>query len=107
MVSRVIPVEPFDLVVFGGTGDLARRKILPALFRRFRAGQIGSDARIIGAARSELEDAEYRDFAAEAITEAGYDAGRGDDAAEMVSRFLSMVAYVTFDARGDTGWDDL
>jgi len=107
MVSRVIPVEPFDLVVFGGTGDLARRKILPALFRRFRAGQIGSDARIIGAARSELEDAEYRDFAAEAITEAGYDAGRGDDAAEMVSRFLSMVAYVTLDARGDTGWDDL
>ena len=35
MVSRVIPVEPFDLIIFGGTGDLARRKILPALFRRF------------------------------------------------------------------------
>ena len=31
MVSRVIPVDPFDLVIFGGTGDLARRKILPAL----------------------------------------------------------------------------
>jgi glucose-6-phosphate 1-dehydrogenase len=29
MVSRVIPVETFDLVIFGGTGDLARRKILP------------------------------------------------------------------------------
>ena len=29
MVSRVIPVDPFDLVIFGGTGDLARRKILP------------------------------------------------------------------------------
>ncbi|MEM7320118.1 MAG: hypothetical protein AAF408_13975, partial [Pseudomonadota bacterium] len=38
MVSRVIPVDPFDLVVFGGTGDLARRKIMPALFRRFAAG---------------------------------------------------------------------
>ncbi len=31
MVSRVIPVDDFDLVIFGGTGDLARRKILPGL----------------------------------------------------------------------------
>ena len=31
MVARVIPVEPFDLVIFGATGDLARRKILDAL----------------------------------------------------------------------------
>lgn len=31
MVSRVIPVEVFDLVIFGATGDLARRKILPGL----------------------------------------------------------------------------
>ena len=40
MVSRVIPVDPFDLVIFGGTGDLARRKILPGLFRRYCAGQM-------------------------------------------------------------------
>ena len=40
MVSRVIPVEAFDLVIFGGTGDLARRKVLPGLFRRFCAGQM-------------------------------------------------------------------
>jgi glucose-6-phosphate 1-dehydrogenase len=35
MVSRVIPVETFDLVIFGGTGDLALRKTLPGLYRRF------------------------------------------------------------------------
>jgi len=52
MVSRVIPVDPFDLVIFGGTGDLARRKILPALFRRFCDGQMPREARIIGAART-------------------------------------------------------
>ena len=38
MVSRVIPVGPFDLVIFGATGDLARRKILPGLFHRFQVG---------------------------------------------------------------------
>ncbi|MBL7405996.1 hypothetical protein INQ30_27155, partial [Escherichia coli] len=37
MVSRVIPVDDFDLVIFGATGDLAQRKILPGLFRRFVA----------------------------------------------------------------------
>ena len=54
MVSRIIPVDPFDLVIFGGTGDLARRKIFPGLYRRFHAGQMPPDARIIGAARSDM-----------------------------------------------------
>ena len=40
MVSRVIPVDVFDLVIFGATGDLARRKILPGLYRRFLAAPI-------------------------------------------------------------------
>ncbi|NNK16076.1 MAG: glucose-6-phosphate dehydrogenase, partial [Sulfitobacter sp.] len=61
MTSRVIPVDPFDLVIFGGTGDLARRKILPGLFRRFCAGQMPPSARIIGAARTDLDAAGYRE----------------------------------------------
>jgi len=48
MSSRIITVEPFDLVVFGGAGDLAYRKLLPALFERDRDGQIPPLARIIG-----------------------------------------------------------
>ena len=39
MSSQIIPVEPFDYVVFGGTGDLAERKLLPALYHRQLAGQ--------------------------------------------------------------------
>src|SRR3974377_1612774 len=38
----------FDLVIFGGTGDLAMRRILPALCRRFGAGLIGPGSRIVG-----------------------------------------------------------
>ena len=53
MVARTIPVDPFDLVIFGGTGDLARRKILPSLFRRRLAGQMPGDARVIGCARGD------------------------------------------------------
>ena len=49
MSSRTIQVSPFDLVVFGGTGDLAARKLLPALYHRDLAGQLPDDVRIIGA----------------------------------------------------------
>jgi Glucose-6-phosphate dehydrogenase, NAD binding domain len=34
MTTRIIPVDDFDLVIFGATGDLAQRKLLPALFHR-------------------------------------------------------------------------
>jgi glucose-6-phosphate 1-dehydrogenase len=40
MTSRIIAVDPFDLVVFGATGDLAYRKLMPALYHRHRDEQI-------------------------------------------------------------------
>ena len=49
----------FDLVLFGGTGDLAMRKLLPALFRRFLAGQFPARARIVGVARTKMEREAY------------------------------------------------
>ena len=104
MASRVIPVDPFDLVIFGGTGDLARRKILPGLFRRFRARQMPQDARVIGAARSELDDAGFRDMVREAIGEFG---GAEKDDGEGVAAFLERVHYIAIDATGDGGWADL
>ena len=48
MTSRVIPVAPFVLTVFGATGDLARRKLLPALFHRDFDGQLPEAATILG-----------------------------------------------------------
>ena len=104
MASRVIPVDPFDLVIFGGTGDLARRKILPALFRRFVAGQIEGDVRLIGAARSEMDRDGYRTMVRAAIAEfGGEEEGRKKD----LAAFLEMLDFVTIDARGTTGWAEL
>ena len=104
MVSRVIPVDDFDLVIFGGTGDLARRKILPGLFRRFCAGQMPADARIIGAARSEMDSDGFRTLVRDAIIEFG-----GDDLSSRpeLPDFLLQLHYVTTDARGDGGWKEL
>ena len=52
----------FDLVVFGGTGDLAWRKLMPALFQAFRHGTLPEGGRIIGIARDDLSDAQYREL---------------------------------------------
>ncbi len=104
MVSRVIPVDNFDLVIFGGTGDLARRKILPGLYRRFCAGQMPEDARIIGAARSDMDAAGYRQMIKEAIAEFG---GPGEQSAADIDGFLAHLEYIPIDARGQAGWSDL
>jgi len=53
-MSKIIVVDPFDYVVVGGTGDLAKRKLFPALYHRELDGQLPDEARIIGVARSEL-----------------------------------------------------
>ena len=101
MVSRVIPVDPFDLVIFGGTGDLARRKILPGLFRRFCAGQMPDTSRIIGAARTEMDKTGYREMVREAIAE--FNMGFAHEKHQL-DAFLGQLDYVAIDAKGEDGW---
>ncbi len=104
MAVRVIPVDVFDLVIFGGTGDLARRKIFPGLYRRFLAGQMPATSRIIGAARADLTEAAFRTTIREAIEEFVPSARR--DAA-VIEAFLGQIGYVSIDAKGEGGWEAL
>ncbi|MEM1298095.1 MAG: glucose-6-phosphate dehydrogenase [Pseudomonadota bacterium] len=104
MVARVVPVDPFDLVVFGATGDLAKRKLIPALFHRMRDGQMPEGARIIGAARSDVDREVFRNLAASALKKfvapADLDVAARD-------QFLSSLDYVRTDAMSESGWDAL
>ena len=104
MVARVIPVDPFDLVVFGATGDLARRKILPSLWRRFVEGQMPPEALVIGAARSDLTADDFRALTADALAE-----HLGDEPADpaTIKPFLERLDYVTLDAGDEGGWKEL
>ncbi|MDC0737167.1 glucose-6-phosphate dehydrogenase [Cognatishimia sp. SS12] len=103
MVSRIIPVDEFDLIIFGGTGDLARRKIIPALFKRFQDEQIPSGSRIIGAARSDMDAEAFREFARDAIVAECKVSHENKDLAE----FVEALDYVMIDALGEEGWADL
>jgi len=52
----------FDLVFFGSTGDLTRRKLMPALFQALRRCKLPEGGRILEVARDERSDDEYRRF---------------------------------------------
>jgi glucose-6-phosphate 1-dehydrogenase len=52
----------FDLVLFGGTGDLTWRKLMPALFQAWRHGKLPAGGRILAVARDERSDEAYRAF---------------------------------------------
>jgi len=98
-------VEPFDYVIFGATGDLTMRKLLPALYNRLRLGQIPDDARIIGAARTELSREAYVARAREAL-----ERFLPSDVLSpgLVDRFLARLDYVTLDSsRQSEQWDSL
>ncbi|MDP8234982.1 MAG: glucose-6-phosphate dehydrogenase, partial [Candidatus Erginobacter occultus] len=64
-------VEPFTMVIFGGAGDLSRRKLLPMLFHIHQEGEMPEDFAILGFGLPEFSDSEYRKFAREAIEEFG------------------------------------
>lgn len=104
MSSVIIPVEPFDLVIFGATGDLTRRKLLPGLYQRDLAGQLPEEARVVGAARSELTSEAWREEARKALKEFTPEA---DFDEAVVARFLARLDYVRVDAGTEEGWPDL
>ncbi len=102
-MARIIPVASFDCVVFGATGDLTMRKLLPALYQRLRDGQIPPGSRVIAAARSELTDDAYRSRAEEALRQHV----AADLDSDVLHRFLGMLTYVPVDGAGEAGWADL
>ena len=104
MTSQIIPVDPFDYVVFGGTGDLSERKLIPALYRRASDGQIIGDSRVIGAARAEMSNEEFRAFAEKAINE---HVAPDELDAEQIKSFLERLHYVSVDAKSERGWEEM
>jgi glucose-6-phosphate 1-dehydrogenase len=104
MSAQTKPVEIFDLVIVGGTGDLARRKLLPALFHRYCDGQLPAGARIIGGGRDELTDADYRAQMRDAL---GRHAAAHGAAAGVIEAFLAQVFYRRLDAQVRSTWEAL
>lgn len=104
MAARIIAVEPFDMVVFGATGDLAARKLFPALYHRDLVGQLPAEARIIGTSRRGMAVADFLKLVETSIAAHVSEAER-DPA--VLNRFLGRLHYVAVDAASDAGWPAL
>lgn len=103
-MAQIIPVDLFDIVVFGGTGDLALRKLMPSLFLRDRDAQIPPESRIFGVSRSDLTSADYVARLREGL-ERHLDPADLDE--EVWQRFSARIAHVKLDATKPDGWDGL
>ena len=81
---------PHVIVLFGATGDLARRKLLPGLLRLNEAGLM-TDAQIVGTSLEDMSDEQFVEFAREACEEFG----KGDITDERWAAFGGMLSYVS------------
>ncbi|MBI3070199.1 MAG: glucose-6-phosphate dehydrogenase [Candidatus Levybacteria bacterium] len=81
--------RPFIMVVFGGTGDLARNKLFPALFSLYKQKKLPEQFFIVGFARRDLNDEKFRE-----VTQKALDRGSTPRGVEPLMRlFLEHVSY--------------
>ncbi len=90
------------LLLFGATGDLAQRMLLPSLCALDADGLLDNDLKIVATARSEMSTRDYRDFARAALEKFLPDHRRGG-----VAEFLNRLSYVPVDATTREGYDAL
>jgi glucose-6-phosphate 1-dehydrogenase len=88
-VGAVPTLPPHLLLIFGATGDLARRKLLPGLLHLFQA-KLMPEFRIVGVSIEDLSEAEFRDFAAAACREFGHHSFSEEE----WEQFSERLAYV-------------
>ena len=86
----VKPAEPQAVVIFGASGDLTRRKLLPAFYHLFVEGLLPEGFAIVGYARTEQTDQEFHERAREAIQQFG----RTDPVEEEWEEFTKRLFYV-------------
>src|SRR5881394_4082519 len=86
-----LPVHPTTLVIFGATGDLARRKLLPAIYNLAHEGALPERFNLVGAARREMSDEQFREMAARAVR--AFSRHPPDE--QVLERLLEHASYVS------------
>ena len=99
---RIVKVAADKLLLFGATGDLAQRMLLPSLCALHMDGLVAEDLRIVGTARSAHDDDSYRAFARAAL-----DTYLPDDRKHAIDGFLERLSYQPLDASKPEGFDAL
>lgn len=99
-----MPDHSSTLLLFGATGDLSRRMLLPSLYALHADGLIDPNLRIFGTARSPLTDDAFRDMARAALCEFLPDDRKAEG---LIDAFLLRLHYVALDASNPDGFAEL
>src|SRR5690349_7004497 len=98
-----LPVPNTTLTIFGATGDLARRKLLPALYNLAHEGALPERFNLIGVSRREQPDDDFRAFARDAITQFS----RREPDQTVLEGLLGRMRYVGFSFDDQSGYSKL
>src|SRR3954451_943460 len=98
-----MPVPGTTLTIFGATGDLARRKLLPALYNLAHEGALPERFNLVGISRRDQSDDEFRDFAREAISQ--FSRREADE--QVLDELLGRLSYIGFSFDDQEGYGKL
>jgi len=103
-MAKFVPVGIFDLVIFGGAGDLTLRKLMPALYHRDLDGQLPAGCRIISVGRSAISHDEFLDLVGGSLKAKLSDSEYSE---EFWQSFSKRLQYIKADALDPANWNDL
>ena len=101
--AEAVPVKPFVMVIFGGTGDLSQRKLLPTLYEHFKEDKSFREFLICGVGSRSMTDDAYRQFIGHAVQEHLPD--QYDE--ETYRAFARRLRYFSMDVNEEQGFKDL
>ncbi len=96
--------KDIDLVVFGGTGDLAMRKLMPALLYIYRNEILSDNSRIIAIARSDISSQEYQELVLLSLKKY---LPEGDFDISIWEKFKKLLEFKKLDVTNEEDWRDL
>jgi glucose-6-phosphate 1-dehydrogenase len=101
--GKDLPVRPAALVLFGATGDLSRRKLMPALYNLARDGNLPGEFALTGVAADRLREDEFRRIVADSVRLHS----RRPPEPDVLERLLAVISYLGGDFRDHGVYDSL
>ncbi len=100
--AATVDIEAHLLVLFGATGDLAKRKLIPALYSLMKRRNFDDTTRVLGVATSDLSDDDYREVVRDALIKSGVDEDEAREwCAEVISYQTIKAGFGTLQGRID------
>src|SRR5579875_1856584 len=97
-------VPPCAIVIFGASGDLSKRKLLPSLYRLFFERRISTEFAVIGSSRTPMSDDQFRERMKESVSKFLEDAPFDED---VWTSFAQSLFYVAGDINTGNAYDDI